>query len=125
VLEAYHDATEYKEECLTLFSLGHLTLADRVSAENLFWAVCQKVLRTARELDEMPEELETLERQLPTPTSATSASSSRCPDSWAIDQLFPIMPIHRLTERPAAGRCWRTSPATRTGRSSTSSTGAT
>ena len=100
VLEAYHDATEYKEECLTLFSLGHLTLADRVAAENLFWAVCQKVLRTARELDEMPEELETLERQLADTYFCNFSVFQSLPDSWAIDQLFPIMPIHRLTERP-------------------------
>jgi len=101
VLEAYHDATEYKEECLTLFSLGHLTLADRVAAENLFWAVCQKVLRTARELDEMPEELETLERQLADTYFCNFSVFQSLPDSWAIDQLFPIMPVHRLTERPS------------------------
>src|SRR5262245_24233565 len=100
VLEAYHDATEYKEECLTLFSLGHLTLADRVAAENLFWAVCQKVLKVARELDDMPEELETLERQLADTYFCNFSVFQSLPDSWAIDQLFPIMPIHRLEERP-------------------------
>jgi arginine decarboxylase len=100
VLEAYHDATEYKEECLTLFSLGHLTLSERVAAENLFWAVCQKVLKVARELDEMPEELETLERQLADTYFCNFSVFQSLPDSWAIDQLFPIMPIHRLTERP-------------------------
>jgi arginine decarboxylase len=100
VLEAYHDATEYKEECLTLFSLGHLNLADRVSAENLFWALCQKILRTAREMDEMPEELETLERQLSDTYFCNFSVFQSLPDSWAIDQLFPIVPIHRLNERP-------------------------
>ena len=100
LLEGYHDAAEYKEECLTLFSLGHLTLDQRVAAENLYWAICHKILRMARELDEMPEELETLERQLADTYFCNFSVFQSLPDSWAIDQLFPIMPIHRLTERP-------------------------
>jgi arginine decarboxylase len=101
VLEAYHDATEYKEECLTLFSLGHLSLEERVTAENLFWATCQKILKVARELDEMPEELETLERQLSDTYFCNFSVFQSLPDSWAIDQLFPVMPIHRLLEKPS------------------------
>ena len=101
LLEAYHDATEYKEECLTLFSLGHLSLDQRVVAENLFWACCQKILKIARELDEMPEELETLERQLSDTYFCNFSVFQSLPDSWAIDQLFPIMPIHRLLEKPS------------------------
>jgi arginine decarboxylase len=101
VLEAYHDATEYKEESLTLFSLGHLSLEQRVAAENIFWALCQKILRIARELDEIPEELETLERQLSDTYFCNFSVFQSLPDSWAIDQLFPIAPIHRLTEKPS------------------------
>ena len=56
ILEAYHDALEYKEECLTLFALGHLSLEQRVLAEEYFWAICQKILRLIRELDEIPED---------------------------------------------------------------------
>ncbi len=100
VLESYHDASEYKEECLTLFSLGHLTLDQRVVAENLFWAICQKLLRMARELDEMPEELEGLERPLADTYFCNFCVFQSLPDSWAIDQLFPVMPIHRLVEAP-------------------------
>jgi len=100
VLEAYHDATEYKEECLTLFSLGHLSLVERVSAEQIFWALCQKIQRIAREMDEMPEELEMLERQLSDTYFCNFSVFQSLPDSWAIDQLFPIMPIHRLSEKP-------------------------
>jgi arginine decarboxylase len=100
VLEAFHDATEYKEECLTLFSLGHLSLDQRVMAENIFWALCQKILRVARELDEMPEELETLERTLADTYFCNFSVFQSLPDSWAIDQLFPVMPIHRLLEKP-------------------------
>jgi len=100
LLEGYHDAAEYKEECLTLFSLGHLTLDQRVAAENLYWAICHKILRMARELDEMPEELETLERQLADTYFCNFSVFQSLPDSWAIDQLFPVVPIHRLLEKP-------------------------
>jgi arginine decarboxylase len=100
VLESYHDALEYKEECLTLFSLGHLSLDQRVAAETLFWSLCQKILKVARELDEIPEELDALERQLSDTYFCNFSVFQSLPDSWAIDQLFPIMPIHRLLERP-------------------------
>jgi arginine decarboxylase len=100
LLEAYHDATEYKEESLTLFSLGHLTLADRVVAENLYWAICHKVMRLAKESGDVPEELETLDQHLSDTYFVNFSVFQSLPDSWAIDQLFPVMPIHRLLEKP-------------------------
>jgi arginine decarboxylase len=100
LLESYHDALEYKEECLSLFSLGHLSLDQRVAAENLYWALCQKIMRIAREQGEIPEELESLERQLSDTYFCNFSVFQSLPDSWAIDQLFPVMPIHRLSERP-------------------------
>ena len=100
LLEAYHDAQEYKEESLTLFSLGHLSLDQRVQAENIFWALCQKIMRIARELGEIPEELEALEKQLADTYFCNFSVFQSLPDSWAIDQLFPITPIHRLNEMP-------------------------
>ncbi len=100
LLESWHDATEYKEECLSLFSLGHLSLDERVTAEKLFWATCQKIWKIARELDEMPEELEPLERLLSDTYFCNFSVFQSLPDSWAIDQLFPVMPIHRLAEKP-------------------------
>ena len=100
VLEIFHDITEYKEECLTLFSLGHLSLEQRVLAENLYWATAQKILKIAREMDEVPEELETLERTLADTYFCNFSVFQSLPDSWAIDQLFPVIPIHRLAERP-------------------------
>src|SRR5215813_6147180 len=63
-LEAYHDAVEYKDEALSLFTLGHLSLEHRVIAENLFWGICGKILRIVREIDHVPEELEGLEKAL-------------------------------------------------------------
>jgi arginine decarboxylase len=99
-LEAYHDALEYKDECLSLFSLGHLTLEDRVTAENLFWGICQKVLRIVRELDHVPEELEGLEKALSDTYFCNFSMFQSLPDSWAVEQLFPIMPLHRHNEPP-------------------------
>jgi arginine decarboxylase len=99
-LEAYHDAVEYKDECLSLFALGHLKLEDRVTAENLFWAICQKVLRIVRESDHVPEELEGLEKALADTYFCNFSMFQSVPDSWAVEQLFPIMPIHRLNEPP-------------------------
>jgi arginine decarboxylase len=100
LLEAWHDAQDAKEESLTLFSLGHLSLDQRVLVENIYWATCQKILRIAREAGEIPEELETLEKQLSDTYFCNFSVFQSLPDSWAIDQLFPVMPIHRLAEKP-------------------------
>jgi arginine decarboxylase len=100
VLEAYHDALEYKEEALQLFNLGNISLSDRVVAEDIFWAICQKLLKIVREMREVPEELEGLERALSDTYFCNFSMFQSLPDIWAIDQLFPIMPIHRLGEEP-------------------------
>ena len=100
VLEAYHDAIEYKDECLTLFSLGHLSLEERVLAEEYFWSICQKILRFVREMAEVPEELEGIEKALSDTYFCNFSMFQSLPDAWAIDQLFPILPIHRLHEEP-------------------------
>jgi arginine decarboxylase len=100
LLESYHDALEYKEEALQLFNLGNLSLSERVVAEDIFWAVCQKILKTLRELREIPEELDGLERALSDTYFCNFSMFQSLPDIWAIDQLFPIMPIHRLGEEP-------------------------
>jgi arginine decarboxylase len=101
VLEAYHDALEYKEETLQLFNLGNLSLSERVVAEDIFWAICQKIRKIVREMREVPEELEGLERALSDTYFCNFSMFQSLPDIWAIDQLFPIMPIHRLNEEPA------------------------
>jgi arginine decarboxylase len=100
LLESYHDAVTARDECLSLFSLGHLSLADRGLAEDLFWAICQKVLKIARTLPQLPEELEGLERLLADTYFCNFSVFQSAPDSWAIDQLFPILPIHRLDQEP-------------------------
>jgi arginine decarboxylase len=100
VLESYHDALEYKEEALQLFNLGNLSLSERVVAEDIFWAICQKLLKIVRDMREVPEELEGLERALSDTYFCNFSMFQSLPDIWAIDQLFPIMPIHRLGEEP-------------------------
>jgi arginine decarboxylase len=100
MLEAYHDAIEYKEECLQRFSLGTLSLEQRVLAEDLFWGICQKVLKLVRDSDHVPEELEGLEKALSDTYFCNFSMFQSLPDSWAIDQLFPIVPIHRMKEEP-------------------------
>ena len=100
-LEAYHDALEYKEECLSLFNLGHLSLEQRVLAESIFWNLCHKVLKITREQEHTPEELEGLEKVLSDTYFCNFSMFQSLPDSWAVDQLFPIVPIHRLNEEPS------------------------
>jgi len=100
LLEAYHDAVGYRDEALSLYNLDHLTLAHRVLAEDLFWSVSAKILRLVRELPEVPEELEGLERALSDTYFCNFSVFQSAPDSWAIDQLFPVVPIHRLDEEP-------------------------
>jgi arginine decarboxylase len=101
VLESYHDAISYRDECLSLFNLGHLSLDNRGLAEDLFWATCQKILRITRTMQQVPEDLEGLERQLADTYFCNFSVFQSVPDSWAIDQLFPVVPIHRLDEEPA------------------------
>jgi arginine decarboxylase len=100
VREAYHDALEYREETLSLFSLGSLSLPERVVAEDIFWAICQKILKLVRDMRDVPEEFEGLERNLSDTYFCNFSMFQSLPDIWAIDQLFPIMPIHRLGEEP-------------------------
>jgi arginine decarboxylase len=100
MVESYHDATQAVEELLTMFNLGSLTIELRAAAERLFWAVCAKLLKMVRELAYIPEELQGLESLLSDTYFCNFSVFQSMPDSWAINQLFPIMPIHRLTERP-------------------------
>ncbi len=100
LLEAYHDAVEYKDQVLQLFNLGHLSLEHRVLCENLFWAICEKVLMLCRNHAHLPEELEGLEKALSDTYFCNFSMFQSVPDAWAVDQLFPICPIHRLNEEP-------------------------
>lgn len=100
ILETYHDAQQALDSALNLFSLGYLPLEQRSMAENFFWAICRKVNKLAIDLDYFPEELEGLDAMLSDTYFCNFSLFQSMPDSWAVKQLFPIMPIHRLDERP-------------------------
>jgi arginine decarboxylase len=100
VQESYHDAVELKEEATTLFSLGFLDLQGRARAERLFWNTCERILRIVRELDYVPEDLQNLEKGMADTYYGNMSVFQSAPDHWAVKQLFPVMPIHRLDEEP-------------------------
>ncbi len=101
LVECFHDATRAREEALNLFNLGYLSLELRGLAEQLFWATCARVQDRARDLEEVPEELELLDDILSETYFCNFSVFQSLPDAWAIGQVFPIMPIHRLNERPS------------------------
>jgi arginine decarboxylase len=101
LLESYHDAQQALDQALNLFSLGYLTLEQRCVAENLYWAITRKIQKLAGELDYFPEELEGIDAMLSDTYFCNFSLFQSMPDSWAIKQLFPIMPIHRLEEQPS------------------------
>src|SRR6478752_6481420 len=100
VLESFHDAQQAMDVVMTLFSSGYLTLDQRALAENLFWTICKKIRRLTEQLDYVPEELEGLDTLLSDTYFCNFSLFQSMPDSWASKQLFPVMPIHRLNERP-------------------------
>jgi arginine decarboxylase len=98
--ESYHDAVQLKEDALSLFRHGFLDLRGRAHVERMFWGAARKIWRIVRELDYVPDDLESLEKDLADIYFCNFSVFQSVPDSWAIDALFPIMPIHRLNERP-------------------------
>jgi arginine decarboxylase len=98
--EYYHDAVQSVDEALNLFNLGYLSIELRAVAEQLFFAVCSKLLKIVRELEYVPEELQGLDALLSDTYFVNFSIFQSMPDSWAVKQLFPIMPIHRLNEPP-------------------------
>lgn len=100
LLESYHDAQQALDMAMSLFSGGYLPLDQRSLAENLFWAICRKMQRLVRQLDYVPEDLQGLDALLSDTYFCNFSLFQSMPDSWAIRQLFPVMPIHRLAEQP-------------------------
>ncbi len=100
LLESYHDAQQALDMAMNLFSGGYLPLDQRSLAENLFWAICRKMQRLVRQLDYVPEDLQGLDALLSDTYFCNFSLFQSMPDSWAIRQLFPVMPIHRLCEQP-------------------------
>jgi len=100
LVERYHDAVQARQEALQLFNLGYLTLHQRSTAEKLYWSICLQIRDHCRILEVVPEELAGLDTILSDTYICNFSIFQSLPDSWAISQLFPIMPIHRLADFP-------------------------
>jgi len=100
MLETWHDAQQIREEALDLFSLGHLDLKTRAQIERLFWSITKEIHQMTSELKHIPEELLYLPKLLSDKYFCNFSLFQSLPDSWAIDQIFPIIPIQRLDEKP-------------------------
>src|SRR6185436_19098814 len=98
--EAYHDALQLKEEATNLFNVGLLDLRGRARVEQLFWGCCEAILKIIRDLEYVPDDLEGLEKGMADTYYGNFSVFQSVPDHWAVKQLFPIMPLHRLNERP-------------------------
>jgi arginine decarboxylase len=98
--EYFQDAIHYKEQIHTLFKMGMLSLREKAVGEQIFWAIVKKAASLIRKFEERPEGLEDLEKMLASKYICNFSIFNSIPDSWAIKQLFPIAPIHRLDEMP-------------------------
>ncbi|MBP5257192.1 MAG: biosynthetic arginine decarboxylase [Prevotella sp.] len=100
MMEDFHDAEQIREECLDLFNHGIVDLKTRAEIESMYWSVCREINSIAKTLKHTPDELKSLNKTLADKYFCNFSLFQSLPDSWAIDQLFPIMPIQRLNERP-------------------------
>ena len=98
--EAWNDALKFKQDALAAFRLGYMGLPDRATAEQLTWACADAIARQLPEQGAVPEELSALRSALAGTYYANLSIFRSAPDTWAIDQLFPVLPIQRLDERP-------------------------
>ena len=99
--ESWHDALELKEQAQNLFLMGLIRLEDKALCDRIFWGISRKVQKLASRLRHMPEELKTLRQNLADKYFCNFSVFQSLPDSWAIDQVFPIVPLQRLQERPS------------------------
>ena len=100
MLEDWHDAEQIRDEALDLFSHGIIDLKTRAEVESMYWSVCREINVLAKRMKHTPEELRKLDKTLADKYFCNFSLFQSLPDSWAIDQLFPIVPIQRLDERP-------------------------
>jgi arginine decarboxylase len=99
-LERYHDAIQKKEEAISLFNLGYLDIENRAAAEAIFWQICEQIDRAGTTKGYQPEELHDLKKHLADQYVCNFSVFQSLLDHWALKQLFPIAPLHRLNERP-------------------------
>ena len=100
LFESWHDALQIREEALDLFNLGLLDLRTRAQIEKLFWSVAREVGEIASGMKHAPEELRKIAKMIPDKYFCNFSLFQSLTDSWAIDQVFPIIPLSRLDERP-------------------------
>ena len=100
LFESWHDALQIREEALDLFSLGMLDLRTRAQIEKLFWSIAREVGEIAASMKHVPEDLRKIAKMIPDKYFCNFSLFQSLPDSWAIDQIFPIVPISRLDEKP-------------------------
>jgi arginine decarboxylase len=98
--EMYHDALQLKEDGLSKFRHGILDLRQRAQLEELFWATAHRIWSVVETLEFVPEDIAGLQKQLAATYFCNFSVFQSVPDAWAVDHLFPVMPIHRLKERP-------------------------
>ena len=98
--ERYHDAVQQRGDLNSLFELGYLGLPDKAKGEWLFWKVCREVASLSKTMKDRPKEFEDLDRMLASKYVCNFSMFQSMPDFWAFDQLFPVVPIHRLDESP-------------------------
>ena len=100
LLEDWHDAEQIREEALNLFSMGIVDLRTRAEIEAMYWSVCREVYTLTKTLKHVPEELRSISKLLADKYFCNFSLFQSLPDTWAIDQLFPVVPLQRLDERP-------------------------
>ncbi len=99
-LERFHDSVQKKEEALSLFNLGYLDLENRAAAESIFWQICEQIAKEGQKSGYQPEELHDLSKLLADQYDCNFSVFQSLLDHWALKQLFPIAPLHRLNEKP-------------------------
>ena len=100
MMEDWHDAEQIREEALDLFSHGMVDLKTRAEIESMYWSICREINSLAKSLKHVPDELKSMDKLLADKYFCNFSLFQSLPDTWAIDQLFPIMPVQRLDERP-------------------------
>ena len=101
LIESWHDAVHLKDEAQNLFLLGLISLNDRAMVERIYWGICRKIEKLGSRLKFLPDEIRNLKTKLADKYFCNFSVFQSVPDSWAIDQVFPVVPLHRLNEEPS------------------------
>ncbi|HBP10543.1 MAG TPA: arginine decarboxylase, partial [Nitrospina sp.] len=100
LIESWHDAVHLKDEAQNQFLLGLISLTDRAMAERIYWGICRKIEKLSSRLKFLPDDIRNLRTKLADKYFCNFSVFQSVPDSWAIDQVFPVVPLNRLHEEP-------------------------